>query len=161
MKLVVLSFAALAAMVSSPAASQGLATHSVHLVCKLDPGGDPRTVHYSPIGKATIPWLPKGSSYPNTGMIIASAFRDVMVDRQVKFYKAECYAADSVEAVRRRIDRFAWNGEERLEMPDEAFWSALTAWMLEAHRIHGATRDLYRFEPIESVSKGMKRSTLL
>lgn len=141
--------------------AQAMPTHSIYIACKFHPGGDGATVHYSPIGKATIPWLPKGSSHPNTAMIISSAFRDVMIDRgRNSFYKAECYGGDDVETVRRWIAKFGSATEARAEIKAEPMWAALTKWMLGMHRSDGATASLYSFEPVEPVSKGMGASDL-
>ena len=150
------------AALGSAGAAQAMPTHSIYIACKFDPGGGAkRTVHYSPIGKATIPWLPKGSSHPNTGIIISGAFRDVVIDRgNNQFYKAECYGGEDAKTVRAWITRFADVTETRVEIKAEPMWAALTKWMLGMHRSHGASADMYRFEPVESVGKGMGQSDL-
>lgn len=149
------------AAVGAAGAAQAMPTHSIYIACKFHPGGEGATVHYSPVGKATIPWLPKGSSHPNTAMIVSGAFRDVMIDRgRNSFYKAECYGGDDVKTVQAWVARFANANEPRAEIKAEPMWAALTQWMLGMHRSHGATAALYRFEPVEPVSKGMGSSDL-
>jgi hypothetical protein len=151
-----------AAAFGATGAAQAMPSHSIYVACKYDPGGGAkRTVHYSPIGKATIPWLPKGSSNPNTAIIISGAFRDVVIDRgNNSFYKAECYGGEDIKTVRGWIERFADATEARAEIKAEPMWAALTKWMVGMHRSHGASADMYRFEPAEPVSEGMAPSDL-
>lgn len=151
----------LAAGFAATGAAQAMPSHTIYIACKFNPGGKAPTVHYSPIGKATIPWLPKGSSHPNTAMIISGAFRDVVIDRgNNSFYKAECYGGEDAKTVRAWITRFADVTETRVEIKAEPMWAALTKWMLGMHRLHGASADMYRFEPVEPVAKGMAPSDL-
>lgn len=147
------------ALAAGPASAQHPQSHSVFIACKIDPGSN-APVHYSPIGKATIPWLPRDSSSPGTVMIIASSFRDVVVNRGIKYYKAECFSGTDVKQVRAGLANAANSGETRLEMPAASFWTPLVEWMVGLHNIHRTTAAQYIFEPVESVAPGMKPSTL-
>lgn len=69
------------ALLPNTASAQAVKTHQVYSTCGIHYGDQNKTTQFTPIMEVTIPSLPRGSSTPNTAIIIDNTFREYVIAR--------------------------------------------------------------------------------
>jgi hypothetical protein len=150
----IVAFGLLAAVTTaSPAAAADVDT--VIAACVGHPNGD-RPLLVTQIVRLTAPWLPEGSTYPTTMLSVQDAFRNVMINRNAGLWKEQCYSGDSVDAVRRAIEKREglsnYPAGKKVELAYDGIWPEMIQWMKGVMPVHRwITHSMYGGEVVGSM----------
>ena len=145
----------LVAAVSLPAPAAAQHVQSVFAACVGHPGGDAPVV-VTQLVRITVPWLPEGSSDPTTMLTIDDAFRNVMINRGANLWKEQCYRGESIDALRRILERAEGLSNypvgKKRELAYDDIWPDMIEWMAGVIPNHRwITRSMYSAEVVGSV----------